>query len=193
MTTGILCYIINVNYAIKKEFLLKNYRKHIIFGLLIALEVVLTRFIQIPVTLLPNFEDKVSLGFLPVFLAGSLYGVSGGGAVAAIGDILRAVVFPQGGSINLLYTVNATLRGVTYGAFLHSKVSLPRILLASAVILTLNIFLLGFFISFSIGTDYFVVLLSRIPTSITNFIVQSIMLCVLGKPLERRLSLSVRK
>lgn len=171
---------------------MKDIRKYTSFGLLIALEIVLTRFVQIPVTLLPGFEDKVSLGFLPVFLGGCLFGISGGGAVAAIGDILRALIFPQGGSINLLFTVNASLRGVTYGALLHKNTSYTRIILASLIILILNIFLLGFFISFTMGTSYTAVLVTRIPTSITNFIIQTAVLCLLGKPLERRLNISVR-
>jgi len=170
-----------------------NTKKIVFFSLLIALEIVLTRFIQIPVTLLAGFEDKVSLGFIPVFLSGSIFGIGGGAAVAAIGDILRALVFPQGGSINLLYTANATLRGITYGLILRNKTTIPRILAANVIILILNIFLLGFFISFSMGTNYTAVLLTRIPTSITNFVVQSIVLCIIGKPLERRLKINVRE
>jgi len=92
-----------------------------------------------------------------------------------------------------LYTANATLRGITYGLILRNKTTIPRILAANVIILILNIFLLGFFISFSMGTNYTAVLLTRIPTSITNFVVQSIVLCIIGKPLERRLKINVRE
>ena len=165
---------------------MKNTRKYIFMGLMIALEIVLTRFIQIPITLLPGFEDKVSLGFLPVALSGALFGIGGGAAVGALGDFIRAIILPQGGAINPLYTINATARGAVYGAVLKN-VSILRAIIASALIMVLNIFLLGFFISISYGSSYGAVLLTRIPTSIPNFIVQSALLCLVGKPIVRKL------
>lgn len=155
-------------------------------GLMIALEIVLTRFIQIPITLLPGFEDKVHLGFLPVALAGALFGIGGGAMVGALGDFIRAIIFPQGGAINLLFTINAGIRGIVYGMFLK-KTTVLRILLANTVIFVLNIFLMALIISFSYGNPFKAVLITRIPTSITNFIIQSAVLCLVGKPIVRKL------
>ena len=155
-------------------------------GLMVALEIILTRFIQIPVTLLPGFEDKVSLGFLPVALSGALFGIGGGAAVAALGDFIRAIIFPQGGAINPLFTINTAVRGAVYGAVLK-EMSIVRILIANALILLINIFLLGLFISISYGNPYGTVLITRLPTSVTNFVVQSAILIVAGKPIVRKL------
>lgn len=165
---------------------MRNTRKYIFMGFMVALEIVLTRFIQIPVTILPGFEDKVSLGFLPVALSGAFFGVGGGAAVGALGDLIRAIILPQGGAINPLYTINAAARGAVYGAVLKDC-SIARAIAASALVMILNIFLLGFFISISFGSSYSAVLLTRIPTSITNFIIQSAVLCLLGKPIVRKL------
>ena len=155
-------------------------------GLMVALEIILTRFIQIPVPLLPGFEDKVSLGFLPVALSGALFGIGGGAAVAALGDFIRAIIFPQGGAINPLFTINTAVRGAVYGAVLK-EMSIVRILIANALILLINIFLLGLFISISYGNPYGTVLITRLPTSVTNFVVQSAILIVAGKPIVRKL------
>ncbi len=165
---------------------MKNTRKYIFMGLMVALEIILTRFIQIPVTLLPGFEDKVSLGFLPVALSGALFGIGGGAAVAALGDFIRAIIFPQGGAINPLFTINTAVRGAVYGAVLK-EMSIVRILIANALILLINIFLLGLFISISYGNPYGTVLITRLPTSVTNFVVQSAILIVAGKPIVRKL------
>lgn len=165
---------------------MKNTRKYVFMGLMVALEIILTRFIQIPITLLPGFEDKVSLGFLPVALSGALFGIGGGASVAALGDFIRAIILPQGGAFNPLFTINAAIRGATYGAVLK-KMSIVRILIANIIIMMINIFLLGLFISISYGNPYGAVLLTRLPTSITNFVVQSAILIVAGNPIVRKL------
>jgi len=165
----------------------KSVKPYVFMGLMIALEIVMTRFIQIPVTILPGFEDKVSLGFLPVAMSGALFGVGGGTAVAALGDFIRAIILPQGGAINPLFTLNAAIRGAIYGAVLKKETSIPRIFVANILILLVNIFILGSFISISYGTPLPAVIATRIPTSVTNFAVQTLVLIFVGRPIVRKL------
>ena len=166
---------------------MKSIKPYIFMGIMIGLEIVLTRFVQIPVPL-PLFEDKVSLGFLPVAMSGALFGVPGGVMVGAVGDFIRAIILPQGGAINPLYTINAGVRGAIYGAVIKKEMSILRIFIASVLIYLVNIFLLGFFISISVGSPYGAMLIQRIPTSTANFIVQVIVLIFVGRPIERKLS-----
>ena len=152
-------------------------RNLVFAGLLIGLEMIFTRFVQIP---LPSFlvsKDRISLGFLPVAVGGMLYGPFWGGAIAALADIIRALVWPQGGAINPLFVITAGLRGVLYGVFLYKKPSTARILIVSAIIFVfVNVFLNSAFTAFSYGGT----LLSRIATKIwpalVNLVLQVLIL-----------------
>lgn len=156
-------------------------------ALLMALEIILTRFVQIPFTFLGGFVDKISLGFLPVALSGALFGISGGTIVGALADIIRAIIFPQGGVINPLFTITAALRGGVYGAFYKSGMSFFKVLISSLLIFLINVFLVGFFISISYGNPYKAVLITRLPTSAVQSVVQLIVLSLVGSPIERKL------
>ena len=116
---------------------MKNTRKVIYAGLLIALEILMTRFIQIPLSWAPIFalsKDRISLGFLPIAVAGMLMGPVYGGLVGAIADIIRAIIFPVGGAFNPLFTISAGLKGVIYGSILKKNCSFTRIIIASLII-----------------------------------------------------------
>lgn len=166
---------------------MKKTHSYAFMALLMALEIILTRFVQIPFTFLGGFVDKISLGFLPVALAGSLFGIGGGALVGGLADILRAVIFPQGGVINPLFTITAALRGGVYGAFYKNGMSFVKILISTAIIFVINVLLVGFFISISYGNPYYTVIITRLPTSAVQSLVQLLILCFVGNPIERKL------
>lgn len=60
-------------------------------GVLIATEVVLSRFLSINA-----WNIKIGFNFVPIAIAAILYGPIAAGAVAGIGDFLGAVLFPIG-------------------------------------------------------------------------------------------------
>ena len=68
-----------------------NIKRIATLGLLIAMEVVLSRFLSIATPIL-----KISLAFIPVVAAAILYGPVWAGSVAALGDLLGALLFPIG-------------------------------------------------------------------------------------------------
>ena len=88
-----------------------------VMGLLVALNVVLSQLIAI--TIIPKLLI-LSLGFVPLALAGMLFGPAPAATVAVIGDILGALLFPQG-EFYFGYTLTAFLTGLLYGLFLHKK------------------------------------------------------------------------
>lgn len=157
-------------------------------GLLIALEILLSRFVQIPV---PGFEvskDRISLGFLPIATGGMLYGPLGGGIIAALSDILRAILLPQGGAINPLFTVTATLRGVLYGMFLCKRQDWKRISAVSFLIFILvNLGLNSAFTAYSYGGTFVARLITKLPAAVSNFLIQLAVLIPVLPKLERRL------
>ncbi len=118
-------------------------------GLLIAAQVVLSRFCSIAAW---NF--KLGFGFVPIVVAALLYGPVASATVAGVSDLLGAVLFPIGAFFPG-YTLTAVLRGVIYGVFLYKKPTLPRT--AAAVLLTqglLSLLLNSFWISFTSGSPY---------------------------------------
>ncbi|MBR5218320.1 MAG: folate family ECF transporter S component [Clostridia bacterium] len=166
---------------------MSNTKKIVTSGLLVALETVLTRFVQIPIVLWGFFNDRVSLGFIPVCLAGILYGPVGGAIIAGVADLLRALIFPQG-DINLFFTLIAALRGVIYGIFLHKKITPLRIITASAIIFAVtNLLLKSLVIKFCYSPDVtlWAQLWANLPVAAVNFVVQSVVLILAAKPIER--------
>ena len=115
-------------------------RKLCRLAVLVALQVVLSRFISPKV----GESFKLGFGFLAVMLAGALEGYLGGIIVAAVSDVLGALLFPQG-PFFIGYTVTAALTGCILGAFFYSPkktVSLTQIILAyliNAVLVTIVI------------------------------------------------------
>ncbi|MBE7024725.1 MAG: folate family ECF transporter S component [Ruminococcaceae bacterium] len=161
-------------------------------GLLIALEIVLTRFVQIYLPIFAESRDRISLGFLPVAVGGTLFGPVGGGIIAAVSDIVRALIFPQGGAINPLFTVTAALRGVLYGAFLYKSATWTRVLLVSTVILlAVNLGLNSAFTAFSYGGTFWARLITKLIPALSNYILQLFVLIPVLPKLERSLGKNV--
>lgn len=81
--------------------------------LLVALEVVLSRFLSINTPYL-----KIGFAFVPLAIAGALYGPWGGMAVGGVADLLGATLFPSGPFFPG-FTLSALLRGMVYGLCLQ--------------------------------------------------------------------------
>lgn len=161
-------------------------------GLLIALEILLSRFVQIPVPGFAVSKDRISLGFLPIALGGTLYGPFGGGIIAALSDIIRAILLPQGGAINPLFTLTATLRGVLYGMFLYKGQNPKRIISVSVLIfIFVNLGLNSAFTAYSYGGTFWARLITKLPAAVSNLLLQICILIPLLPKLERRLRFHV--
>ena len=93
-------------------------------GLLVALQVILSRFFSINAW---NF--KIGFSFLPIAVAGMFFGPVGGAIVATVADVIGALLFPSG-QFFPGFTLTALLGGVVWGALLHKKQTNGRILCA---------------------------------------------------------------
>ena len=90
-------------------------------ALLIALQVVLSRFLSINLQFL-----KIGFSFVPLMFAGYLYGASGGVIVAVVSDLIGATLFPSGAFFPG-FTVTAALSGFIYGIALGEKCTTAKI------------------------------------------------------------------
>jgi ECF transporter S component (folate family) len=84
-------------------------------SLLIAMEVIFTRFLSVQTPIL-----RIGFGFIPVAFAGIMFGPIIAGLTGAVADIIGVLLFPAG-SFFPGFTLSAFLGGAAYGVFLHKK------------------------------------------------------------------------
>lgn len=112
-------------------------------AVLIALEIVLTRFLSINTPIL-----RIGLGFIPIALIGMMYGPVWAGAAGGIADILG--VFITGLGFYPPITLTAILTGVSFGLFLHRENAkfFPNVVLCTLVnTVGLSLFLQSYWLS----------------------------------------------
>ena len=86
-----------------------NTKKLVHLALLVALEVVLSRFLSINTPI-----NKIGFAFVPLALSGMLYGPAAGLAVGTVSDLLGATLFPSGPFFPG-FTLTTALKGLVYG------------------------------------------------------------------------------
>ncbi len=126
-------------------------------AVLIAAAIVLSRFLSIN-----TWNLKIGFTFIPVFLAGYLYGPVKGAFVGGIADLLGAILVPIGAYFPG-FTLTCALQGVTYGVFLRKKQTPSRILMAVGIVqLVLGLIVNTFWISIISGSPFKALLVTRL-------------------------------
>ena len=105
-------------------------RMLVTMALLIAMNVILTRFLGIQTPLV-----QINFSFVPVVLAALLYGPAPAAIVGGIGDFLGAILFPAGAYFPG-FTLTAVLAGLVYGLFLYRKPAAVWRAVAAVLIIT---------------------------------------------------------
>ena len=112
---------------------MKNIHSLTAVAMLLALRVVQGMFAN---ATLPFFGNNVKLSgaFLPIAVAGSMFGPVAGAVVGAFGDIISFIIVPTGAPYFPGFTISGLLTGLIYGfAFYKNKVTVPRTIIAWAV------------------------------------------------------------
>ena len=157
-----------------------NTKMIVTLGLLAAIEIVFSRFLSINM-----WNIKIGFSFVPLAVAGMLYGPLPAGITAVIADLIGATLFPSG-QFFPGFTLTTFLVGVTFGVFLYQKQTPVRILLAVAVNqLCLSLLLQSFWISTLYLTPYWTTLTSRIPQVLLMAPTQFIVIGIMAKALSR--------
>lgn len=155
-----------------------NINMLVMLGLLIAIEVVLSRFLSIS-----TWNIKIGLSFIPVVVAAVMYGPVQAGMVAAVGDFVGAILFPIGMYFPG-FTVTAYLCGFVFGKCLYKKRSLRRIIVAIGINqIVFSLFLNSLWISILYGSPYLPLLGTRIFQCIILAIVQFVVIGSMKKVL----------
>lgn len=118
----------------------KRIRLITISAMLVALEVVLNRFLSIN-----TFGLKIGFSFVPIVFAAIFFGPLTAGLIYAVSDFIGAVLFPIGPYFPG-FTVSAALMGIIYGIFLYGKEK-PKFLKNVLPPVLINSVLLGLFVN----------------------------------------------
>ena len=114
-----------------------NLKKMVITALLVAMNIVLVRYLGLTTDLV-----KINFGFLPLTVVAILYGPWWGGASFALADVVGMLIAGGGRTYFPLFTISEFLYGVFYGLILHKREkNLPNI--TFAVVLTTVVINLG--------------------------------------------------
>lgn len=153
-----------------------------LMGLLIALEIVLSRFLSINA-----WNIRIGFSFVPIAAAGMLLGPIPAGIVAAAADILGATLFPSGPFFPG-FTLTAFLTGTVLGVFLYKKHTPLRILCAVLINqLVFSLLLNSFWISIVYGSPYLPLVGTRVIQTALLIPVQFVVIGALTRALAGRI------
>ena len=159
-----------------------NVRTVTLLGVLIAMEIVLSRFLSIH-----TWNTKIGFSFVPVVVAAMLFGAMEAGIVAAFADIIGAMMFPVGAYFPG-FTLTAFLNGVVYAILLKKKASAGRIILAVLIVqIAGSLFLNTYWISVLYGSPYWPLFFTRIHQTFVMSLVQIAVILVLSRNVVPRL------
>ena len=161
--------------------------KIVMSGVLIALNVILERFVAYSV-----WNQTVSLGFITVAFAASFLGIPYAIAVAGLGDLIGALLFPFG-SYFVGFTITNCIYGLILALFLYKNASVINVTLGviiNKLLCSLGLNTLWISLLYRGGIDAFpAVLITRIPgTAILSAVELTVLLiCFTRKSKIRKL------
>ncbi len=159
-------------------------KKIILSGILLALLIVLNRFISIKTPLL-----VISFSFVPIMMASIWLGPKYSAIIAGLGDFIGAILFPFG-TYFPGFTLTAILSGLIYGIFLYqkphqeitnSKFILKLIISNILVLGIIEIFIVSIWLKIMYGKAYLVVVSTRVLAQVIMLPIRVITIYALEK------------
>lgn len=163
---------------------MKKSKKIILSAMLLALVIILSRFVSIETQFL-----VISLDFIPIMICAILLGPKYSTLIAVLGDLIGAILFPFG-SYFPGFTISAGIRGLIYGLILYNKSGeefsnlnfLIRLTVSSILVLgVVNIFITSFWLNMLYGKAYFTIVATRVTTQVIMLPIQIITVFSLNK------------
>ena len=165
------------SFLMKRKF---DTKMMVTAGLLIALQIILSRFLSINA-----WNLKIGFAFTAVFVAAYLYGPLFAAVVAAIADVVGAALFPSGAFFPG-FTVTAILSGLLFGLLLYKKQTPGRIAITVAIDqLVLGLLLNSYWLSILYGSPYVPLLATRAVQCLIMMPVMYFTMAALSKLLAR--------
>ena len=160
-------------------------------GLLIGLSVVLTRVFSVNLLIAGVPASRLSIGYVPIMLAGILLGPAWGFGVGVLADVVGFLLFPSGTFFPPI-TLTSGLVGVLPWLLLRMTDKWPQWLkVLAAVALTqmlCSVCLQTYWLSLLMGKGYFALLLPRAVVTLVTIPVYYVLIqSVLGSLKKARL------
>lgn len=155
--------------------------KIVYLAMLLALEIVLTRFVAIQTPTI-----RIGFGFIPIAVAAIMFGPLLAGGMAAIADIFGMIIFPKGAYFPG-FTLSALVSGAIYGIFLYKKnLSILRVALAVLVIIVfVDLLMNTYWLSILMGEAVEVLIGPRFIKSAIMFPIQTTVTYIVLKLISR--------
>ncbi len=160
-------------------------------ALLIALNIILSRFLSVRIPLGGAEGLRIGFGSVPVIFAGVFMGPLAGGIVGAVGDMIGYFINPIGAYMPH-FTLTAALRGVIPGLIIllmargRKEVGIfPLFLAVSITLVTVEIFMIPYFIETLFGVFRTVLVPPRIIQNVISIPAYTMLLFALGRATER--------
>ena len=161
---------------------MKKSKKIILAAMLLALLIILSRFISIETQFL-----VISFSFVPIMMSAIWLGPKYSTLIAVLGDFIGAILFPFG-TYFPGFTISAGISGFIYGICLYQKENqefsnksiLLRLCLSSVLVLGIvNILITSYWLHMLYGNAYLVIISTRVLTQVIMLPVQIITICVI--------------
>lgn len=169
---------------------MSNLKKMILAAFLLALLIVLSRFASIQTQFL-----VISTSFVPIMMAAIWLGPKYSTLIAALGDLIGAILFPFG-TYFPGFTISSAISGLIYGIFLYQnpqksdddsrhsnkgkwilKLSISSVLVLGIV----NIFITSVWLHILYQKAYFAIIATRVTAQIIMLPIQVIVIAWLEK------------
>lgn len=173
---------INDKFFVTVDAMNKNKRWNIktltTLGVLIALEIILSRFLSIH-----TWNIKIGFSFVPVVISACLFSPIVTGLLGGISDVIGAMLFPVGAYFPG-FTLTAFLTGVVYSMVLKKSQSIKNIIVAVLIVQLLGSLLLNtLWISILYGSPFGALLVTRIYQTVIMSVVQIVVITIVSKRL----------
>ena len=157
----------------------------VIMALMLAMEVVLTRFLSINTPVI-----RIGFGFLPIAVVAMMYGPVSGAIVGALADFIGANLFGTGAYFPG-FTLTGFMVGATYGIFMYKRPGKMFYIVASVLVVTIawQLAMDTLWVHMITEVSYVALLPWRIARTVVMIPVQIILIKSIARVLEKNMSL----
>ncbi len=162
-------------------------------GFLVAISIVMTRFVFIMLPLAGIQALRISFGYVPLMLSGILFGPLVGGLTGFAADLIGFLVNPMG-PYHPGFTISSTLWGVLPGLIFivlkgkntfEKSLSFKNIVIAVAITsILVSILLDTYWLSVLYGKGFLILLPTRVVASLISIPIHSVIIKALVKYLK---------
>ena len=166
---------------------MSNVKKLITAAVLLALVIIMTRFLSIQTPFL-----RIGFGFIPIILSAILLGPAWSTIIAGIADLIGVFLFPSG-AFFIGFTLSAFLTGLIYGLFLYkkdgifeTKALLIHLILSSLIVLILIGGLLNsYWLSLMYDKGFMAIMPMRVVKELIMLPIQVIVIFLIKKAMRK--------